>query len=130
VLSSCGAKAIIEWIWIRDIVDHTWEILRLRQFRAVIASSKSLFEDLASKCGSNEDDREAESAHRLLAHIKHYQVLDRLIASLERRRDQSLAQVDFSVAQRLRQASARSMQGSSTDQRLPRPNCQTDDFPA
>jgi hypothetical protein len=40
-------KAIIEWIWIRDIVDHTWEILRLPRFRAVIASSKSLFEDLA-----------------------------------------------------------------------------------
>ena len=114
-ISYVPPKAIIEWVWIRDVVDHTWEILRLRRFRAIIASSTTVYEDYYATMDGTEEqlarleqsrDHEAESATRLVTRIKDYQVLDRLIASLERRRDRSLAQVDFSVAQRLRQAAA------------------------
>ena len=29
-------KAVIQWIWLKDVADHTWEIWRLRRLRAVL----------------------------------------------------------------------------------------------
>jgi hypothetical protein len=63
-------KAIVEWVWIRDVVDHTWEILRLRRFRAIIASSTTVYEDYYATMDGTEEqlarleqsrDHEAES---------------------------------------------------------------------
>src|SRR5215510_7079684 len=39
------AKAIIEWIWLKDVVDLTWEIWRLRRARAAFVRKGSAWAD-------------------------------------------------------------------------------------
>ena len=33
-------RNVMEWLWIKDIVDLSWEIARLRRYRALLIESK------------------------------------------------------------------------------------------
>ena len=52
----------------------------------------------------SELDTEESASQRLLGSMIMYQPLDKLLASAELRRDRILAQLEFHVAQRLREA--------------------------
>jgi len=105
-------KAIIEWIWLKDVADHTWEIWRLRRLRAALVREAPAWGDYAQmlteskrcKRGTRRSENTAADRLSVIVEMNHYQVLDRLLASAELRRDRIFAQVEFHVAQRLREA--------------------------
>jgi hypothetical protein len=99
------AKAIIEWIWLKDGVDLTWEIWRLRRARAAFVRSAPAWEEYAQTLLEAESvDTEKSASQRLLGSMFVYQPVDKLLASAELRRDRIFAQLEFHVAQRLREA--------------------------
>jgi len=112
-IKDVSAKAIIEWIWLKDVVDLTWEIWRLRRLRAALVRNAPAWADFAETLLEPEErepkticDRENTAADRVrfVVQMNHYQVFDRLLASAELRRDRIFAQVEFHVAERLRAA--------------------------
>ena len=105
-----SAKAIIEWIWLKDVVDLTWEIWRLRRLRAAFIRRLPAWAEyeqaLLAEDGESvsEIDTEESASQRLVGSMIVYQPLDKVLASAELRRDRIFAQVEFHVAQRLREA--------------------------
>ena len=105
-----SAKAIIEWIWLKDVVDLTWEIWRLRRARASFVRDLPAWEEYVQVLLAADDetpgecDREKSASQRLLGSMIVYQPVDKLLASAELRRDRIFAQLEFHVAQRLREA--------------------------
>ena len=105
-----SAKAIIEWIWLKDVVDLTWEIWRLRRIRAAFVRRAPAWAEYAQTLleedgeSVSELDTEESASQRLLGSMIVYQPVDKLLASAELRRDRILAQLEFHVAQRLREA--------------------------
>ena len=124
-------KNIIEWLWLKDIVDLCWEIARLRRYRALLIEREregknadigyarehrelSLFDRLKrpqieAPRNAPRLDTEADSASLLiLQYLGTYETVDKLLMSAELRRDRILRELDFRrerVAPLLRQKS-------------------------
>jgi hypothetical protein len=124
VRSSVKPKDIIEEIWVQDIVDLTWEILRLRRQKAQLYESsadRGLYEVLKPiydiselrnfvtelACGNREAQKElqrilnevgldAESiaAQTLAVRLEVFDKLDRMIALAEARRNTALKEIE------------------------------------
>ena len=113
-------KNIIEWLWLKDIVDLCWEIARLRRYRALLIErereSKNAEIDYAREHAGDrlcwmdklkrpqiEElrnaprlDTEADSASLLiLQYLGTYETIDKLLMSAELRRDRILRELDF-----------------------------------
>jgi len=127
-------KNIIEWLWLKDIVDLCWEIARLRRYRALLIErereSKNAEIDYAREHADDRNlslldrlkrpqiealrnaprlDTEADSASLLiLQYLGTYETVEKLLMSAELRRDRILRELDFRrerVAPLLRQKS-------------------------
>ena len=127
-------KNIIEWLWLKDIVDLCWEIARLRRYRALLIErereSKNAEIDYAREHADDRNlslmdrlkrpqiealrnaprlDTEADSASLLiLQYLGTYEIVDKLLISAELHRDRILRELDFRrerVAPLLRQKS-------------------------
>ena len=124
-------KNIIEWLWLKDIVDLCWEIARLRRYRAQqIENARCHAMEYAREHAHHRDlcamdklkrpqmealrnaprlETEADSASLLiLEHLGTYETVDKLLMSAELRRDRILRELDFRrerVAPLLRQKS-------------------------
>jgi len=115
-------KDMIEWWWVKDITDHSWEIRRLRRFKVLFVEvgRDQLFENQLSMHPEDEEDEapeyvpppvpdsEKDSARLLMYRINQYKSVDTLIASAERRRARTLREIESRrehLAGRLRQAS-------------------------
>jgi hypothetical protein len=114
-------KNIIEWFWVKDIVDLSWEIARLRRYRALLIErereSKNAEIDYAREHAGDRKlsfigklnrpqtealrnaprlDTEADSASLLiLKYLGTYETVDKLLTSAELRRDRILRELDF-----------------------------------
>jgi len=114
-------KNIIEWLWVKDIVDLSWEIARLRRYRALLIErereSKNAEIDFAREHADDRDlswtdrlkrphiealrnaprlDTEADSARLLISeYLEMYETIDKLLISAELRRDRILRELDF-----------------------------------
>jgi hypothetical protein len=114
-------KNIIEWLWVKDIVDLSWEIARLRRYRALLIErereSKNAEIDYAREHAGDRNpswlarlklpqieelrnaprlDTEADSASLLiLQYLGTYETVDKLLMSAELRRDRILRELDF-----------------------------------
>ena len=114
-------KNIIEWLWLKDIVDLCWEIARLRRYRALLIErereSKNAEIDYAQEHAGGRNlswmdklkrpqieelrnaprlDTEADSASLLiLQYLGTYETVDKLLISAELRRDRILRELDF-----------------------------------
>jgi hypothetical protein len=112
-------KNIIEWLWVKDIVDLSWEIARLRRYRALLIErereSKNAEIDYAREHANERSlldrlkrpqiealrnaprlDTEADSASLLiLQYLGTYETVDKLLMSAELRRDRILRELDF-----------------------------------
>jgi hypothetical protein len=115
-------KNAIEWIWVKDIADLSWEIARLRRYRAmaiedVRAKRNAEIEHMREHADDPEFfldceltpeainrrrnvrrlDTEADSANLLVLrdHLATYETIDKLLASSELRRDRILRELDF-----------------------------------
>jgi hypothetical protein len=116
-------SSIVEWIWLKDIVDLSWEIARLRRYRAIWiefqrdwanleiqharehADHLALFRDkghLFPMTPEKIDERrnwgsaDTEYHSALLVHeeLKSYEAFERLLKSAELRRDRVLRELD------------------------------------
>ena len=115
-------KNIIEWLWLKDIVDLCWEIARLRRYRALSierarerknaeieyarehADDPDLYLSLRPPTSAQIEarrnaprlDTEADSASLLiLEHLDTYETVDKLLMAAELRRDRILRELDF-----------------------------------
>ena len=110
-------KNVIEWLWVKDIVDLFWEIARLRRYRALLIEREregknadigyarehrelSLFDRLKrpqieAPRNAPRLDTEADSASLLIYYLRQYETIDKLLTSAELRRDRILRELDF-----------------------------------
>jgi len=113
-------KDMIEWWWVKDITDHSWEIRRLRRFKVLfIELSRDMMHlhDQMRAVAVDENDEyesppvpdsEKHSAELFMHRIGQYKSVDTLIASAELRRAHTLREIEHRreyVARRLRKAS-------------------------
>jgi len=113
-------KDMIEWWWAKDITDHTWEIRRLRRFKALFVEvAQDLMLQNADLFGGTEKrmpvrDSEKSLAEGLMYRINQYKSVDNLIASAELRRAHTLREIERRrqyLARRLREASDGTIDG-------------------
>jgi hypothetical protein len=126
---------IIEWLWIKDVVDLSWEIARLRRYRAqqieneryhrnvdieyardhaddpaVYPSYKLTPDQIAARRNASRLDTEDDSASLLiLDYLDTYETVDKLLIAAELRRDRILRELDSRrerIAPLLRKGSA------------------------
>jgi hypothetical protein len=112
-------KDMMEWWWVKDMTDHTWEIRRLRRFkvlvvelhRDIVVQSREMLawhDENAEYKPPPVLDGEKDSAQFFKCHINEYKNIDKLIESAERRRDRILREIEHrreNLARRLRKAS-------------------------
>jgi len=119
-------KDMIEWWWVKDITDHSWEIRRLRRFKVLFVELRrdqmAHNREMLATVGADEDaededaeyvpvpapDSEKDSAELFMFLIGPYKNVDKLIASAELRRDHTLREIERRrehLARRLRKAS-------------------------
>src|SRR5215471_1697254 len=55
-ITHVSPTAIIEWIWLKDVVDLTWEIWRLRRLRAALVREAPAWADYAAALSNCEAD--------------------------------------------------------------------------
>jgi len=111
-------KDLMEWWWVKDMTDHTWEIRRLRRLKVVLPEcyDGTLRANIERPAKSQDEavDREKEAAHLLSGIIRDYTAVDKLIASAELRRDRTLREIERrreTLARRLRKASEEVVRG-------------------
>jgi hypothetical protein len=102
----------IEWLLVNDVVAHSWEIRRLRQFKTLLIELKreeniaySDDEDKAREYGESEQGETS----LFLDNLGHWEKIDYLLTVAEARRDAVLREIDrrrASFADRRRNASA------------------------
>jgi hypothetical protein len=124
---------VIEWLWVKDVVDLSWEILRLRQLKielveidrenqnATIEWEREHADDpylgtsiprspaeIEARKNKPLLDTEADSAKLLFRHIGEYEQIEKLLTSAELRRDRILRELELRrdhMGRRLRAAS-------------------------
>jgi hypothetical protein len=116
-------KDMIEWWWVKDITDHSWEIRRLRRFKVLFVEigRDQLFkntrmltmveedqdaeveEDQDAEVEEDQDaeyvpppvpDSEKDSALLFMYRVNQYKSVDTLIASAEARRAKTLREIE------------------------------------
>jgi hypothetical protein len=118
---SVAPRNTIEWLWVKDIVDLSWEIARLRRYRALLierkrdnknaaieyarehADERGLFSldpptpaQIDARRNAPRLDTEADSASLLMSeYLDMYETIDKLLMSAELRRDRILRELDF-----------------------------------
>jgi hypothetical protein len=118
---SVAPTNIIEWLWLKDIVDLCWEIARLRRYRAQQienarcdqnasieytrqhAADHELYPSymltpahIEARLHAPRLDTEADSARLLiLQNLGTYETVDKLLMAAELRRDRILRELDF-----------------------------------
>jgi hypothetical protein len=116
-----GPRDMIEWWWVKDMTDHSWEIRRLRRFKVLFVELRrdKMVEarDRFAYLTAGEDgeyarepvpESEKDSAGLFMDVIDQYKKIDTLIASAELRRDRTLREIErrrHNLARRLRKAS-------------------------
>jgi hypothetical protein len=93
---------VLEWIWVRDIVDQQWELLRYRSAKAqyINATKDQPFVD-------SEQELIGRAISRIIPDLRR---LDLMIESKEARRDKALREAErhrTTLGERLRRAAER-----------------------
>ncbi len=121
---------VLEWLLLKDIADHTWEIRRLRRFKILFVELRRdgvvNYREMAATVGANEDaeyksvpvpDSEKDSAQLFIYLIDQYKGVEKVIASAERRRDETLRNIERRrehLARRLCKASDEVVNGKAS----------------
>jgi hypothetical protein len=129
-------KDMIEWWWVKDITDHSWEIRRLRRFKVLFVELQRdqlvHNRELLATVGPDEDDEdedveyvpvpvpdsESDSAELFKYVIDQYKNVDKLVASAELRRGHTLREIERRrehLARRLRKASDEIIDGEHAE---------------
>jgi hypothetical protein len=110
-------KDFIEWLLVRDTLDLTWDIRRVRRFKADIIECKEV------NCGTprfsprkrtDKRDDEAEEARLFFENLKDFELIERMLAGFEARRTKILSDIEgrrVDLAWQLRKASDNIIEG-------------------
>jgi hypothetical protein len=109
-------RDMIEWWWVKDMTDHTWEIRRLRRFKVLFVElqrhqalrDREMLAVVQKTEFAIVPDSEQDWADVFMRLIDRYKSVDKLIASAELRRDHTLREIERrreNLARRLRKAS-------------------------
>jgi len=111
-------KDIIEWFWVRDILDLAWEIRRLRRFKADIIECKQVNCDtpyfLPNGQRTEKRGQEAEEARIFFENLEDFERIERMLAMLEVRRNKIISDIEgrrVDLAWQLRKASDNIIEG-------------------
>ena len=107
-------RNIIEWLWVKDLVDLCWEIDRLRRFKKLLIDKE--LDDEGEKAAGPEI--EADSIHLLSNLLPSYETIDKLLVANEVRRDRILRELELRrerIAPLLRKASDHMIEGRSQE---------------
>jgi hypothetical protein len=126
IARSIQPKDMIEWLWIRDILDLSWEIRRLRGFKTGLIKYELEDRIKSAKKAHVIDQAKIEwlgSTNEAAAYAFDYQLprhtkIDALLASAESRRNAVLHEIERrrdSLVSRLRAASDDIIEGEFTD---------------
>ena len=114
---SVAPRNIIEWLWVKDVADLSWEIPRLRRYRTLMierrresdarieyareyADDPEVYdrltpEQIEAHRNAPTLDAESDSARLLIYYLPQYETIDKLLTSAELRRDRILRELDF-----------------------------------
>jgi hypothetical protein len=111
-------KDLIEWWWVKDLTDHSWEIRRLRRFKVLFVEVKrdQAHENLQVFALAKVDE-DAEYVPVPVPDDDKYKSVDKLISSAEMRRSATLREIERRrehLARRLREASDQMIDGKVT----------------
>jgi hypothetical protein len=130
IANAVGPDDVIQWFLIKDVLDLTWEILRLHRIkRDLIELSRKQVRDRAFEESEYKGDKQTPAlkalfktgevtARAFLHALPHYERIDTLLAAAEGRRAAALREIDRrrdGIASRLRRASDDIIDGEFTE---------------
>jgi len=124
VVKCVEPQDVIEWLWVKDVVDLSWEILRLRRLKidlieidredknATIEWEREHFDepyihifsgkltppdtaDIEARLYKQSLATETDSVKLLFKHIEEYERIEKLLTSAELRRDKILREIEL-----------------------------------
>jgi hypothetical protein len=116
ISQAVGPTDVVEWLWIKDILDLSWEIRRLRRSKIALIDLERI---------TKEDEYQAFFATEpgetrlFLNSLDLWERIDNLLAVAEARRAAALREIErrrASVAERLRTASEAIIEGEYEEQ--------------
>jgi hypothetical protein len=116
ISQAVGPIDVIEWLWVKDVLDLSWEIRRLRRFKTMLIELE--------RATKEEKDRayfetEPGETGLFLRNLDHWEKIDNLLAVAEARRAVALREIErrrASLAERLRTASTALIEGEYEEQ--------------
>ena len=117
ISQAVGPTDVIEWVWVKDILDLSWEIRRLRRFKTMLIELER-----ATKEEKHQAYFETEPGETglFLRNLDHWEKIDSLLAVAEARRMVALREIErrrASLAERLRTASKALIEGEYEEQK-------------
>jgi hypothetical protein len=111
---------VLEWIWVRDIVDQQWELLRYRSAKAehINAAKHQPFIDLGIDLGEPSPTEPALIGRAISHIIPDLRRIDLMIESKEARRDKALREAErhrTTLGERLGRAAERVEQAEALE---------------
>jgi hypothetical protein len=122
IANSVKPPDFIAWLYVKDILDNTWETIRLRRYKVQLIEMKinKWFDDRGMEREEEESffDQDELTTEMFLHGLDDYERIDSLLASAEVRRNASLREIERhseSLASRLRRASEDIIEGEFTE---------------
>jgi hypothetical protein len=116
ISQAVGPTDVIEWVWVKDILDLSWEIRRLRRFKTMLIELERA--NTEEKYRAYYETEPGET-RLFLGNLDHWEKIDALLAVAEARRAVVLREIErrrASVAERLRTSSKAIIEGEYEEQ--------------
>jgi hypothetical protein len=116
ISQAVGPIDVIEWLWVKDVLDLSWEIRRLRRFKTMLIQLERATKEEKYRAYF---ETEPGETRLFLANLDHWEKIDNLLAVAEARRAVALREIErrrASVAERLRTASKAIIEGEYEEQ--------------
>ena len=117
ISQAVGPTDVIEWVWVKDILDLSWEIRRLRRFKTILIELERITKEDKFQAYF---ETEPGETRLFLNNLDHWEKIDNLLAVAEARRAVALREIErrrASLAERLRTASKALIEGEYEEQK-------------
>jgi hypothetical protein len=116
ISQAVGPIDVIEWVWVKDILDLSWEIRRLRRFKTVLIELDRITKEDKYQAYF---ETEPGETRLFLNNLDHWEKSDNLLAVAEARRMVALREIErrrAGLAERLRTTSTSLIEGEYEEQ--------------
>jgi hypothetical protein len=124
IIKDVAPTDVIEWLWIKDVLDLSWEVRRLRRFKITLIELKrddELRESENMDQARNYMESEQGETELFLDNLGDWEKIDQLLTMAEARRITVLREIERrreSFADRLRKASSDIIEGECEEHHL------------